>query len=321
MKTHSDYKRWGDDGCYKSGNWPRAKVAQEFYGHLSGQAIYDEEANPLNFERAWLRKPEVLPVPFKNLPQYLAWRSIMIAGLEAFSGQTSLDSQQKAVRNEARKDDWLRLREAFKERGASQSQQRNLLSLRLIMLKVGKSPAGVSRNWAEDFQTGLEKKERALFRTGLAAMDVARSHTGIQREFGLDDTPLGPLTKKLSPNERRPLPQSLSEPFETWIKEQQSGEIVGFRGRRRTPILENTIRKYRFAIAWYWRAFSGAFPDEQSPCLEDVASTDAVTDALAFSKTHPDLKLSAAQMGQYLGCIVPFLQQTNPKLSVSEVTE
>ena len=321
MKTHADYKRWGDEGGYKSGNWPRAKAAHEFYDRFVGQAIYDEDANPLNFEQAWLREPEIMPVQFKNLPQYIAWRSIMIAGLEAFSGQTSLDSLQKTVENEARKDDWLRLREAFKELGGSQSQQRSLLSLRLVMLETGKSPVEVSRNWAEDFQLGLEKRERARFRIGLAAMDVALSHADIQREFGLDDTPIGPLSKKLSPNERRPLPPTLSEPFETWIKKQQDGESVGFRGRRKTPFSDNTIRKYRFAIAWYWRAFSGAFPGEQSPCLEDVASTDAVTDALAFSKTQPDLKLSAAQMGQYLGCFVPFLQQTNPRLSLSEVTE
>lgn len=310
-------KSWGAAGGLSDGNWPRLMAAIEFHGTFCGDGDNVDMIHPHDFEGTWPDYPQKVPEQFNNLAQYQAWRNILISGLEAFSGQKS----RKSVALEEGKDAWIKLRDRCKELGFGSVHENNLLALRRFGLKVGLSPQEVSQYWAETLQKNLSKPERSIFRAGVAAFEKARANPGIQEEFHLSETPIERLQLKPSPNDEFPLPPRIKTDFEEWIFLLAAGEPVGFRGRRRNPAAETTLRTYRFAFAWYWRCFAVAFPDQPDPDTAMLACQDVLEDVARTADETKSLQLKSSMKKEYFRKILPFLLRWNPQLTLPKTTK
>ncbi|WP_027258674.1 hypothetical protein [Leisingera aquimarina] len=308
-------KSWGDEGGLSEGGWPKLKAAIEFHEAFGSDRGTDDMVHPHQFEDVWLYDLEDVPGHFSNPAQYQAWRNILISALEAYSG---LISRQSANQEEA-KDDWLRLRDWCRERDFGYVHENNLLALRRVALRLDTTLTEVTQDWAEDVQKGLEQSHRAAFRAGVGAFERARAVPEIRRKFGLPETPIGQLQRKPSPNEKCPLPPRLRAAFEEWIGLLAAGEPVGFRGRRRKSVAEATLRQYRFAIAWYWRAFAYAFPEQSDPDPAVLADQQVLEETSRIADETNGLQLKPGIKKEYLGKIQPFLHRWNPRLVQPEV--
>lgn len=303
-------KSWGEANGLPEGNWPRLKAAIEFHETLVCNGDLANIVHPHDFEDTWPHDLDDLPEHFSNPAQYQAWRNILISGLEAYSGQIS---RKSAVQEEA-KDDWLRLRDWCREGEFGYVHENNLLALRRIALRLDIEPAGVTQDWAEKAQQGLEASQRAMFRSGVAAFEKARADPEIREEFGLTETPIGQLQFKPSPNEEQPLPPRFKADFEEWVGLLAAGEPIGFRGRRRRPVAEATLRQYRFAVAWYWRCFAVAFPGQFNPETAKLARQFVLEEISEIADKTKGLQLKPGMKKEYFSKVLPFLHQWNPQL-------
>lgn len=301
---------WTENGVVAAGNPARLKAAIEFHEAFVGYDDHPEMVHPHDFEDAWPENPEEVPDYFANPAQYQAWRSILISGLEAYSGQES----RKSFSLEEGKDPWLRLRDRCRELEFGSVHETNLLALRRFALKLGIMPVNVTQDWAELVQQGLGKSERAIFRAGIGAFEKVRANPCIRGEFGLSETPIGQLQCKPSPNEECPLPPRLKADFEEWVGLLAAGEPIGFRGRRRKPVAEATLRQYRFAFAWYWRCFAEAFPDQSDPDTAELSRQDVLNEIFRIAEETKGLQLKPGIKTEYLGKTLSFLHRWNPQL-------
>ena len=303
-------KSWGDTDGLPEGGWPRLKAAIEFHEAFACDGDHADIVHPHEFEDAWPHDLEDVPEHFRNPAQYQAWRNILISGLEVFSGQLS----RKSVSQEEANDDWLRLRDLCRERDFGGVHENKLLALRRIALRLDIAPSRVTQDWAEKVQQGLEPSQRAIFRSGVGAFEKARSDPEIREEFGLTETPIGQLQFRPSPNEEQPLPPRLKADFEEWIGVLAAGEPIGFRGRRRKPVAEATLRQYRFAVAWYWRCFAVAFPDQFNPETAKLARQVVLEEISEIADEAKGLQLKPGMKKEYFSKVLPFLHQWNPRL-------
>lgn len=303
-------KSWGDVGGLPTGDWPRLQAAIEFHEAFGGEDRTGDMVHPHEFEDVWPIDPGEVPEYFSNRAQYQAWRNILIAGLESFSGQVS----RKSEAQEAAKDDWMRLRDRCRELELGSVHENNLMALRRVANRFGTLPQMVDQKWAEGVQKNLDTSDRAVFRAGVGAFEKVRTNADIRRDFGLSDIPIASLDRKPSPNEETPLPPRIKADFEEWIGLLAAGEPVGFRGRRREPVAEVTLRSYRFAFAWYWRCFAMAFPDQPDPDTAALARQDVLDEISRFADETKGLCLKPSMKKEYFGKILPFLQRWNPQL-------
>lgn len=309
-------KSWGESGGFTDEGWPRLKAAIEFGEAYESSVSKADLVHPHDFEAFWPEEPKEKSTHFNTLAQYQAWRNILIFGLETFSGQLS----RKSTEIEDDKDIWLRLRDKCKQLGFGPVHENNLMALRRFAIKYDTSPEDVSQNWAETVQSDLCQSERKMFRAGIFAFEKARRRVEIRGEFGLSKVPFERLERKPSPNQEYPLPPQVKADFEQWTNLLAAGEPIGFRGRRRDPMSDNTLRQYRFAFSWYWRCFASLFPDQPDPDTVLLAEPRIVRKIFKIADDSACLRLKPSMKKGYFGKIIPFLQRWEPQLTQLDIS-